>query len=334
MRQNFVLSHFLVVVLSNLWYYIIGDVLMWILIVLGIFSVLFFGVLLIFFGMAFVRRKPEDLDNLSSAANEFLHPFIDRLQPGMDFINSFNVDEHYILSFDSKKLYGRYFDNNSDKTILLFHGYRSSAAHDFCGALKFYYDNGFNVLLVDQRSHGKSRGRLITFGVKESYDVVDWCEFINAKYYPKHIIISGVSMGASTVLFSLKHNLPENVKCVIADCGFTSPDAIIRKVALERFKIDARFYMPFLNFMTRLFGNFSVYESVLDVLKNNKLPIMLIHGENDTFVPCQMTREVLKTAGNNAKAVFVKEADHGLSFLIEPKRVSKEILCFLNDNLS
>ncbi len=283
--------------------------------------------------MAFIRKKSGDLDDLTSSANEYLHPYLDQLQPGMDFINNFDVKEHYILSSDSLRLYGRYFDNNSDKTILLFHGYRSSSAHDFCGALKFYYDNGFNILLADQRSHGKSQGKLITFGVKESYDVVDWCEFINAKYSPKHIVLSGVSMGGSTVLFALKHKLPPNVKCVIADCGFTSPAEIIRKVAVERFKIDARFYLPFLNAFTKTFSKFSVYENTRDILKQNKLPVMFIHGEKDTFVPVEMTREALKAAGNNAKAIFVKQADHGISFLIEPERVSAEILSFLKDTL-
>lgn len=306
---------------------------MWLIILLIIFAVIFIGVLFIFFNMAFVRRKGEDIDDLNSASNASLRPFIDRLQPGMDFINDFPVKEHYIVSFDSLTLYGRYFDNNSDKTVLLFHGYRSSAAHDFCGALKFYYDNGFNILLVDQRSHGKSQGRLITYGVKESRDVVDWCEFINAKYSPKSIVLSGISMGASTVLFSLKYKLPDNVKCVIADCGFTSPAEIIKKVARQSFKIDARFYLPFLNAMAKIFGRFSVYESTVDALKENKLPMMLIHGEADKFVPCEMTREALKAAGESAKAVFVKEADHGISFLIEPERVSREISAFLNEVL-
>jgi fermentation-respiration switch protein FrsA (DUF1100 family) len=305
----------------------------WILIVLGTFFLVFICVLLIFFNMAFVRRKSGNLDDLSSPANEFLHPYIDLLQPGMDFINNFDVKEHYILSDDSLRLYGRYFDNNSDKTILLFHGYRSSSAHDFCGALKFYYENGFNILLADQRSHGKSQGKLITFGVKESYDVVDWCEFINSKYAPKNIVLSGVSMGASTVLFALKHKLPQNVKCVIADCGFTSPADIIRKVAIERFKIDARFYLPFLNAFTKIFGKFSVYEDTKEVLKNNKLPVMFIHGEKDTFVPVEMTRMALQSAGKNGKAIFVENADHGVSFLVEPQRVSTEILSFLSNTL-
>lgn len=283
--------------------------------------------------MAFVKKKSTDLDDLDSSANEYLRPFIDELRPGMEFIKKFPTEEVTTVSFDGLCLYGRYFDNKSKKTILLFHGYRSSACHDFCGALKFYFDSGFNILLVDQRSHGKSQGKLITFGVKESYDVVSWAEFINAKYNPEQIVLSGISMGASTVLFSLKHNLPSNISCVIADCGFTSPKEIILKVGKERFKIEANFFMPFLNLFCRLFGRFSINESTIDVLKNNKIPIMFIHGEKDSFVPCEMTKNALNAAGDKASAIFVKTADHGTSYLIETERVKGEIINFLSKNL-
>lgn len=304
---------------------------MWIYLILILFILLFIALLFVFFSMAFVRKNSSNITDVENSS--YLKPFIEKLRPGMDFIDSHPFEEVSILSFDGLKLYGRYYTNNSDKTVILVHGYRSNGKHDFSGALKFYYDYGFNVLLIDQRSHGKSEGRLITFGVKESFDVKDWAEFINKKYNPKQIVLSGVSMGGGTVAFALKRGLPKNVKCVISDCGFTSPEAIIRKVGYDRFKINAKFYMPFLNAMTHIFGRFSIYESTVDALKDNKIPIIFIHGEKDNFVPVEMSREALKAAGQNGKGIFVKEADHGLSYLVETERVTSEITDFLNENL-
>lgn len=282
--------------------------------------------------MAFVRKNSANITDVEESS--YLKPFIEKLRPGILFIDEQPYEEVTIISFDGLRLYGRYYTNNSDKTVILVHGYRSNAKHDFSGALKFYYDYGFNVLLIDQRSHGKSEGRLITFGVKESYDVRDWAEFLNTKYNPKQIVLSGVSMGGCTVAFSLKRCLPENVKCVIADCGFTSPEAIIRKVGYDRFKINAKFYMPFLNIMTHIFGRFSIYESTVTALKENKIPIIFIHGEKDNFVPVEMSKEALKAAGKYGSAIFVKEADHGISYLVETERVTKEISEFLSKNLA
>ncbi|MBO5357797.1 MAG: alpha/beta hydrolase [Clostridia bacterium] len=305
---------------------------MWIYIALILFLILFISLLFVFFNMAFVRKNNVGLGDVETS--NYLKPYLEQLRPGIDFIDNHPCEEVSILSYDGLKLYGRYYDHNTDKTIILVHGYRSNGKHDFSGALKFYYDFGFNVLLIDQRSHGKSEGRLITFGVKESFDVRDWAEFLNKKYSPKSIVLSGVSMGGGTVVFALKRDLPQNVKCVIADCGFTSPEAIIRKVGKDRFKINAKFYMPFLNAMTHIFGGFSIYESTIDALKDNKIPVMFIHGEKDTFVPVEMSREALKAAGEYGSSIFVKEADHGLSYLVETERVVSETSEFLTKNLA
>ena len=305
---------------------------MWLFYIILFFLLLFIGLLFIFFNMAFVRKNGANIGEVEEST--YLKPYIEKLKPGLDFIDNHPFEEVSIFSFDGLKLYGRYYNHNTDKTVILVHGYRSNGRHDFSGALKFYYDYGFNVLLIDQRSHGKSEGKLITFGVKESCDVRDWAEFLNKKYAPEYIALSGVSMGGCTVAFSLKRGLPKNVKCVIADCGFTSPEAIIRKVGYDRFKINAKFYMPFLNALTHLFGHFSIYETTIDALRDNKTPIVFIHGEKDNFVPVEMSREALKAAGKYGSGVFVKEADHGLSYLVETERVTNEITAFLSKNLA
>lgn len=304
---------------------------MWIYLILILFLILFFLLLFVFFNMAFVRKKSANTGEVESS--NYLKPYLEKLRGGIDFIDNQQFEELSILSFDGLKLYGKYYSNNSDKTIILVHGYRSNGKHDFSGAIKYYYDYGFNILLIDQRSHGKSDGKLITFGVKESFDVKDWAEFLNKRYNPKHIVLSGVSMGGGTVIFALKRDLPKNVKCIIADCGFTSPAAIISKVGYDRFKINAKFYMPFLNVMTHIFGHFSIFENTLDILKSNIIPVVFIHGENDNFVPVQMSKDALKAAGKYGRGIFVKDADHGLSYLVETERVSKEICEFLDENL-
>lgn len=304
---------------------------MWIFIILAIIFFAFIALLFLFFSIAFLRKRSTDLEEAESS--HYLKPYIERVVPGLYFIDNQPFEELSIYSFDGLKLSAKYYNNNSDKTIILVHGYRSSGRHDFSCVLKFYYDYGFNVLLIDQRSHRNSEGRLITFGVKESYDIRDWAVFLNKKYNPKSIVLSGVSMGASTVLFSLGRGLPQNVKCVIADCGFTSPEAIILKVGRDRFKINAKFFMPLFNALTHLFGGFSIYENTINILKENRTPIAFIHGEKDNFVPVEMSREAFSASGEYGTSIFVKEADHGLSYFVETDRVTEEICNFLSKNL-
>lgn len=302
--------------------------------ILSIILLLLIAVIFYFFSLAFVRKNNDDVDDLNSKSNDFLKPYLDVLKIGMDFIDNTEHKIYETVSFDGLKLSARYYNQNSEKTILLFHGYRSSAKHDFSCAVKMYYESGFNVLLVDQRSHGLSEGKLITFGVKESRDVISWLEFLNAKFPTEKIVISGLSMGATTVLLSLNYRLPKNVKCVVADCGFTSPVDIIKKVAKQAFKIDATIYIPILNFLCKIFGKFSITNvSTVDAVKNSEIPILLIHGKNDNFVPCEMSEKTFEAAKDKAKLITVDHADHGLSFLVDTKYVVEQINLFFDKNL-
>ena len=283
-----------------------------------------------FFCMAFVKLETGDLDDMNSPANKPLKEHHEVIAKGVDFINSKECEWVETISFDGLKLMARYFNNNFDKTIFLFHGYRSSASRDFSCAVKMYLDFGFNILLVDQRSHGKSEGKLITFGVKESRDVISWLDYVNNRFSPQKIIISGMSMGATTVLLSLDYKMPQNVVGVIADSGFTSPVDIIKLVAKKSIKINAGFFIPVLNFCCLLFGGFSLYKAnTLNSVKKSNLPILLIHGMADNFVPPEMSKSVLSEREKNTEIFLVENAGHGLGFLVDTAGAMEKLEAFI-----
>ncbi len=286
---------------------------------------------MVFFCIAFVRVKSSNTKEIDKTISTALKPYSNLIIKGKEFINNTKHIWCYIKSYDNLMLAGRYYDNNSKRTIFLFHGYRSSADHDYSCAVEMYYKMGFNVFLADQRACGKSEGKLITFGVKESRDVVSWCNFINKEYNPQKIIISGISMGATSVLFSLKHNLPSNVVGVIADCGFNSPKDIIKKVGKDTYKINASVFIPFLNFACKVFGKFSITEdSTYDTVKNTDLPILFIHGKKDLFVPCQMTENAYNFSKDNCRLFLSSEAGHGMSYLTDTELLTNELNEFLD----
>lgn len=292
---------------------------------------IFASVLYYFFSVAFVKLNVGNFEDLDDPVNKPLKKYKDIIQEGLDYINSRPHEWVYTVSFDGLRLAARYFDNSSDKTIILFHGYRSSASRDFSCAVEMYLRFGFNVLLCDQRSHGRSEGRLITFGVKEKYDALSWSEYIIAQYGTEKIILDGMSMGATTVLLACGLELPSEVKGVIADCGFTSPIAIIKKVAKQSMKINAAPFIPFLNIYCKIFGKFSLYGSdTAEVMKNSKMPVLFIHGKADGFVPCKMSEEAFCANKQGRRLVLVEGADHGLSYLIDKELVEKELSDFLS----
>lgn len=284
-----------------------------------------------FFFVAFVRKKNETADDIDAKENDFLNEYRPVIKEGLRFINEQPQRWVYTKSFDGLRLAARYFDVGSHKTVILFHGYRSSANRDFSCAVKLYCNAGFNVLLADQRSHGKSEGRLITFGVKERYDAVSWVNYyIQNIDKNAEIVLGGMSMGATTVLLASGLTLPPNVKGIIADCGFTSPTAIIKKVARQAFHINAGFFLPVMDIMCRITGRFGIYGvSTEKALPKTKLPVLFIHGKSDNFVPCEMSDRGYKSAAGEKEILLVDGADHGMSYLIDTKTVEEHLLGFL-----
>lgn len=298
--------------------------------IIVIISALFIFTVLYFFSIAFVRHDDKNIDDIDASVNSFLGEYKPTVKEGIDFIERQPHSYVYCHSFDNLKLAARYYDCKSEKTVILFHGYRSSAKRDFSCAVKMYCEYGYNVLLADQRSHGKSEGRLITFGVKERNDVLSWVNYILENTSASEIYLGGMSMGATTVLLSAGLPLPDNVKGIIADCGFTSPVSIIKKVARQAFKINAGVFIPFMNLLCRIFGGFSLYGvSTTEALSNSKIPVLFIHGMNDNFVPCEMSRTAYETAGCEKNILLVDGADHGMSYLVDTPKVKTAIEVFL-----
>ena len=197
-----------------------------------------------------------------------------------------------------------------------------------------YHALGLNILIPDQRAHGKSEGKFITFGVKESRDMQLWVAYHNKTFGELPLILSGLSMGASTMLYLADADLPKNVKGIIADCGFTSPREIIKSVFQRIIHLPAAPTLWVANLFARLFAGFSLTEKdSRQTLKNSKLPVLLVHGLDDGFVPCEMTKQGYAACTGPKEMLLVEGADHGVSFLVERERYVETVLSFLKKNM-
>ena len=231
-----------------------------------------------------------------------------------------------IMSYDGLNLVGRYYHYSDGAPLdVLFHGYRSSPTHDFCGGVHISFEAGHNVLLVYQRSHGKSSGRSITFGEKEKYDVVSWVNYAKARFGEDvAITLTGISMGASTVILaSALPELPDNVKGIIADSPYSNTkDIIIHTV--RGMKLPPFVFYPFIRLGGMIFARFDPNKtSMTEAAKHSRVPILLIHGDDDSFVPKYMSDEIYRAHGGKMDYHVFPGANHGLSFLTDPERYKK-----------
>lgn len=260
--------------------------------------------------------------------------YFDNIQFGHQWLQAHATDV-WTTSDDGLKLHGYWVPaERAVATIVLMHGYRSSMLVDFSLILPYYHSLGLNLLIPHQRSHGQSEGKYITFGVKESRDVHCWLRYLQQELYPGKVILSGLSMGASTVLYTASDSLPENVKGIIGDCGFSSPWDIIAKVYKGVTKLPAWPVMWAADLCARIFGGFSLKEKDTRItLANTNLPILLLHGKADDFVPCYMSQQAYDACSGKKTIVLVENAGHGCSYLLEPERCRESLRSFLSECL-
>lgn len=282
--------------------------------------------------IATVRRKnPVSVHVKKDTVNSVDVIYKDDIEQGTKWISEMPFSEHIIEAYDGTKLYGRFYKNGDSKTtILMMHGFRSNPIHDFSCAFKFYYDKGFNLLVPDQRAHGKSEGKYITYGAKERFDAKSWLYYANTLVEGGELYATGVSMGATTVLMAAELTLPENVKGIIADCGFTSPAEIIKKVMREDMKVPLFPLYYTTKAMAKVVAGFDFEEcSAENAVKNCKIPLLFLHGKSDSFVPFSMGEKIYDAAGGQKKAVWVDGAEHGCSFLVDHEACATALHGFL-----
>lgn len=274
------------------------------------------------------KKDPDQAPKLEGSVYE---PYRDDIIRMYRAIRDRECEEVTIFSDDGLKLSGRYYHVADGAPLdICFHGYRSRSFTDFAGGSELSFEMGHNLLLVDQRAHGRSEGRTISFGIRERWDVLSWVEYANKRFgADTKIFLYGVSMGAATVLMAAGLDLPANVKGIVADCPYSSPMDIILHVGksnpLPQWAIR---YFAILG--GKIYGGFDLTEAdAQEAVGNSKVPILIIHGQSDDFVPPAMSELTHSTNPSLVQRVTFPGAGHALSFLSDTPRYKKVVREFI-----
>lgn len=231
---------------------------------------------------------------------------------------------------DGETLAGHWYPcEGARRVILAMHGWRSSWDHDFGMVADFLHENGCSILFAEQRGQGGSGGACMGLGALERYDCADWAAWLNKKEPALPMYLAGVSMGATTVLLAAGLPLPDTVRGIVADCGFTSPQDIGRHVVENNLHMSFSLRARAADAMCRKKNREGIRScSTVEVLQSAKIPVLLIHGADDTFVPVSMTYENYKACAAPKELLVVPGADHGMSYFVDRKRYEDALKAF------
>lgn len=275
-----------------------------------------------------VRKRP-DAHRISEST--LYKKYRGIMQEGVAATEKLPAEDVSIVSFDGCRLCGKLYTFKENAPLLIFfHGYHGVPAWDGFGFFKICKRHGINILMADQRAHGKSGGRYITFGIRERYDCKQWADYAEKRFGgEKALVLAGVSMGAASVMMSSELGLPKNVKALLADCGYSEPAAIIKET-VRKMDLPVKPVYVLIRLGARVFGRFDLEEATaLGAVRKLHIPVLFLHGKQDSVVSLTMSDELYEACAGTKERVFIESADHANSAMTDFSAYESAVLKFL-----
>ena len=243
----------------------------------------------------------------------------------------------YTTSFDGLKLHATYFPavkegeqephTGINKVVICFHGYTGEGLSNYVALADYFLKHGYAMLLPDARAHGQSEGEYIGFGCLDRQDALGWIRWvIQERGEDVKIMLHGTSMGGATVLMTSGLDLPDNVKGIVSDCGFTSPKEVFTHVLNSMYHLPAFPAIQGADLINRKLAGYGMDEcNAKYEVEKAKVPILFIHGSADTFVPCSMCHEIYDNCRSPKRKLIVEGAAHAESYYKETEIYEKAL---------
>lgn len=255
--------------------------------------------------------------------------YIPGIRAGKEWLAAMPQEDLFITSGDGLKLHGTFFPcQGSQRAVICFHGYTSEGLNDFSCIAKFYLEHGFSVLAVDERAHGKSEGTYIGFGCLDRHDAKLWIDYMVERLGDdSQIMLHGISMGAATVLMTTGLALPIQVKAAVSDCAFTSAWDVFSSVLKGMYHMPAFPVMQIADKMAKKEAGYGLDECNARIeVGKARVPILFIHGDADTFVPCSMVYELYDACRSPKELLVIKGASHAEAYYKDTKQYEDAML--------
>ena len=232
------------------------------------------------------------------------------------------AEDRWLTSHDGLALHALYLPRpEPSQYAVICHGY-GSIPQDMGGFASRFYDMGYNILTPAARCHELSQGRYASMGWLERKDIVDWADALVEQDPDAEIVLFGVSMGGATVMMTAgEAGLSPNVRCIIEDCGYTSVWDEFAGELQTMFGLPTFPVLDAASLVSQVRAGFGFKEaSSVEQLKKTAVPMLFIHGEEDTFVPYWMLDVVYEACASPEKErLSIPGAGHGEAMRTDPE---------------
>lgn len=272
------------------------------------------------------NAKTERTTKMSGTDWEQYFPLIEERKK---FVLAKPHSDVYMESYDGLRLHAVYFPAARDagRVVICFHGYTGEGLSNYAAMAEYFLKHGYAVLLPDARAHGQSEGEYIGFGCLDRQDALGWINWVIRECGEDvGIMLHGTSMGGATVLMASGLDLPDNVKGIVSDCGFTSPREVFTHVLNNMYHLPAFPAIQGADLINRKLAGYGMDEcNAKYEVQRAKVPILFIHGDADTFVPCSMCHEIYDNCRSPKRILIVEGASHAESYYKDMETYEKAL---------
>jgi len=233
-----------------------------------------------------------------------------------------------LVTEDNIKLAGWFIPSEKagKRAVIICHGYPADKGNVLSFA-NFLHDK-FNLLFFDFRAMGKSGGKVTTAGWRERKDFLAAVTYLKSKGMEK-IGALGFSMGGAVIIMS---NSPD-IDVIVSESAYADLESVLH-LMYRNFWI---FRYPFV-YATRLWSRLFIGVDLAvaaprEYIKDIKVPIFLIHSEEDSVVPAESAR-ILKKAHPEAELWIIGSVDHGEAWGTTRVEYERRILDFLSSGMN
>lgn len=216
-------------------------------------------------------------------------------------------------------------------TAIVVHGYGDNH-FVFLYLVRMYRDLfNYNVLFPDLQYHGYSEGDEIQMGWKDRLDVLQWIDVAHKEWGDDFMVLHGVSMGGATVMMVSGEPLPDYVKCIVEDCGYSSVVKQFNNNRKQSFGFVPPDVLQSASSVTKKKYGWGFWEaSSLKQLEKSTVPMLFIHGDADDFVPFDNLQLNFDAKKQGYKEMYVcPDAVHANSYQKDPEMYIHKVSNFL-----
>ena len=251
------------------------------------------------------------------------------------WLKSVDVKKHTLEADDGKIMIARSYTKGGNRWVVVLHGYGESM-EDVTDIAMHYFNEGYNILIPDLRAHGESEGAFYGMGWLDRFDVINWIDTILEENPSAQIAIHGVDMGADTALMLAGEPLKSNIKVIVAEGAYTRAYDVVKKEFKVRHpKLPSFPFLYMMNPVMKVWAGYSLVEA--DATKqvvNAKVPILLIAGNNDTYVDSEMTEELNQAISSPHEVITIANGAHGDCRYSDGETYYQKALEFVKNNMN